>query len=57
MYKLTGPHEVDFVIGNGESHVTKGGGEVNRKGGLIVKTDFQTGGLLDRGLIEREEGA
>ena len=47
--KSTDPHEVDFAIGNEMDKISypqTGWGGVNRKGGLITKNDFQTGGGL-----------
>ena len=60
--KPTGPHEVDFVIGNRRDlnytiSCPKRERVIREEGGLITKTDFQTGGLLERGWGLLERGA
>ena len=52
--KATWPHDMDFIIGNRRDQLQNlmsqnGGRGVNREGGLLLKNDFQTGGLLESG--------
>ena len=55
VYLFHGPHEVDFVIENKMDYLqnlmSPNGWVVNRReGGLLQKNDYQTGGLLERGV-------
>ena len=54
--KPTGPHEVDFVIENGRDYFQNLTSQSGGGGGGITKTHFQTGGLLEGGLIANREG-